>query len=97
MLKNLTIVVGLVAGLSACAAPYGYSGYGNTGYGYNEPVRERASHLRDTRVRARAGSQKTARCTGKSGPMGGYGGLWGLSLERRTCHARICGGRSMLR
>jgi hypothetical protein len=38
MLKNLTIVFGLVGGLSACAAPYGYSGYGNTGYGYNEPA-----------------------------------------------------------
>jgi hypothetical protein len=47
MLKNLAIAFGLVAGLSACAAPYGYPGYGNTGYGYgqapyygysNEPV-----------------------------------------------------------
>jgi hypothetical protein len=38
MLKNLAIVFGLVAGLSACAAPYGYPGYGNTGYGYNEPA-----------------------------------------------------------
>jgi hypothetical protein len=38
MLKNLTIVFGLVAGLSACAAPYGYTGYGNTGYGYAEPA-----------------------------------------------------------
>jgi hypothetical protein len=28
----------LVAGLSACAAPYGYTGYGNTGYGYNQPA-----------------------------------------------------------
>jgi hypothetical protein len=38
MLKNLSIVFGLVAGLSACAAPYGYGGYGNAGYGYNEPA-----------------------------------------------------------
>jgi len=38
MLKNLAIVFGLVAGLSACAAPYGYPGYGDTGYGYNEPA-----------------------------------------------------------
>jgi hypothetical protein len=38
MLKNLTIVFGLVTGLSACMAPYGYTGYGNTGYGYNEPA-----------------------------------------------------------
>jgi hypothetical protein len=38
MLKNLTIVFGLVAGLAACAAPSGYTGYGNTGYGYNEPA-----------------------------------------------------------
>jgi hypothetical protein len=38
MLKNLTIVFGLVAGLSACAAPYGYTGYGDTGYGYSEPT-----------------------------------------------------------
>ena len=37
MLKNLTIVFGLVVGLSACAAPYGYTGYGNPGYGYDEP------------------------------------------------------------
>jgi hypothetical protein len=29
-------------------------------------------------ARARAGSQKTGTCTGKSGPMGGYGGLWEL-------------------
>ncbi len=32
MLKNLAIVVGLVAGLSACI-PYGYNGYS-----YNTPV-----------------------------------------------------------
>ena len=38
MLKNLAIVFGLVAGLSACATPYGYPGYGDTGYGYNEPA-----------------------------------------------------------
>jgi hypothetical protein len=38
MLKKLTIVVGLVAGLSACVGPYGYNGYGNTGYGYNKPA-----------------------------------------------------------
>jgi hypothetical protein len=38
MIKNLTIVLGLVVGLSACVAPYGYSGYGNTGYGYAEPA-----------------------------------------------------------
>ena len=34
MLKNLAIVLGLAAGLTACMGPYGYSGYGNTGYGY---------------------------------------------------------------
>jgi hypothetical protein len=38
MLKNLMIAFCLVAGLSACAAPYGYTGYGNTGYGYNQPA-----------------------------------------------------------
>jgi hypothetical protein len=38
MLKNLAIVLGLLAGLSACAAPYGYPGYGNPGYGYAEPA-----------------------------------------------------------
>ncbi len=53
MLKNLAIVLGLVVGLSACVAPYGYNGYGyngygntgygntgygNTGYGYNQPA-----------------------------------------------------------
>jgi len=32
MLKKLVIVLGLVASLPACVAPYG-----NTGYGYNEP------------------------------------------------------------
>jgi hypothetical protein len=37
MLKNLAIVVGLVAGLSACI-PYGYNGYDSTGYGYNQPA-----------------------------------------------------------
>jgi hypothetical protein len=37
MLKNLAIVVGLVAGLSACI-PYGYNGYDSTGYGYNRPA-----------------------------------------------------------
>ena len=37
MLKNLAIVVGLVAGLSACM-PYGYNGYDSTGYGYNQPA-----------------------------------------------------------
>ena len=33
MLKKLVIVLGLVAGLSACVGPYD-----NTGYGYNEPA-----------------------------------------------------------
>ena len=37
MLKNLAIVVGLVAGLSACI-PYGYNRYDSTGYGYNPPA-----------------------------------------------------------
>jgi hypothetical protein len=38
MLKNLALVFGLLAGLSACAAPYGYPGYGYPpGYGYAEP------------------------------------------------------------
>ena len=37
MLKNLAIVLGLAAGLSACMGPYGYSGYG-AGYGYNRPA-----------------------------------------------------------
>ena len=37
MLKNLAIVVGLVAGLSACI-PYGYNEYDSTGYGYNRPA-----------------------------------------------------------
>ena len=46
MLKNLAIVLGLVAGLTACMGPYGYNGYGSAagdghngygsaGYGYN--------------------------------------------------------------
>jgi hypothetical protein len=38
MLKNLAIVLGLVAGLSACMGSYGYNGYGGTGYGYNKPA-----------------------------------------------------------
>jgi hypothetical protein len=38
MLKKLTIVLGLVAGLSACMGPHGYNGYGGTGYGYNQPA-----------------------------------------------------------
>ena len=33
MFSNLLVVLGLLAGLSACVAPYGY-----TGYGYNEPA-----------------------------------------------------------
>jgi hypothetical protein len=37
MLKNLAIVAGLVAGLSACI-PSGYNGYNSTGYGYNQPA-----------------------------------------------------------
>ena len=37
MFKNLAIVSGLVAGLSACT-PYGYNGYDSTGYGYNQPA-----------------------------------------------------------
>jgi hypothetical protein len=35
MLKNLAIVIGLTAGLSACI-PYGYNGYDSTGYGSNQ-------------------------------------------------------------
>ena len=35
MLKNLAMVLGLAAGLTACMGPYGSSGYGNTGYGYS--------------------------------------------------------------
>ncbi len=37
MVKNLAIVVGLMAGLSACI-PYSYNGYDSTGYGYNQPA-----------------------------------------------------------
>jgi hypothetical protein len=37
MIKNLAIVIGLMAGLSACG-PYGYNGYDSTGYGYNQPA-----------------------------------------------------------
>ena len=57
MLKNLAIVLGLVAGLSACMGPYGYSGYGagygynrpaNYGYGYNTPVYYGGSYDPDT-------------------------------------------------
>ena len=55
MFKNLAIAFGLAAGLSACAAPYGYPGYGypgygypgysNTGYGYsNQPVYDGPSY-----------------------------------------------------
>jgi hypothetical protein len=36
MFKNLTIALGLMAGLSACTAPFTYTGYDNPGYGYNE-------------------------------------------------------------
>jgi hypothetical protein len=36
MLKNLAIVVVLVAGLSGCI-PYGYNTHDSTGYGYNQP------------------------------------------------------------
>jgi hypothetical protein len=32
MLRNLAIGFGLLAGLSACVAPYGYPGYGYGGY-----------------------------------------------------------------
>jgi hypothetical protein len=39
MLKNLAMVLGLVAGLSACADPYyGYHGSGSDGYGYHGPA-----------------------------------------------------------
>ena len=42
MLKKLVIVLGLVAGLSACVGPYGDTGYGYSelayGYGPNTPV-----------------------------------------------------------
>ena len=42
MLKNLAIGFGLLAGLSASVAPYGYPGYGYSGYpapgyGYSQP------------------------------------------------------------
>ena len=37
MLKNLAIVIGLMAGVSACI-PYGYNGYDSTRYGYNQPA-----------------------------------------------------------
>ena len=40
--QNLAIVLGLVTGLSVCAGPYGNTGYGYDepvyGYGYNTPV-----------------------------------------------------------
>jgi hypothetical protein len=49
MLKNLAIVVGLVAGVSACI-PYGYNGYDSTGYGYNQPAYTGSSY--DTPVYA---------------------------------------------
>jgi hypothetical protein len=35
MLKNLALALGLMVGLSACVAPYGYPGYGYPpGYSY---------------------------------------------------------------
>jgi hypothetical protein len=42
-LKKLVIVLGLAASLSACAGPYGNTGYGSnqppySGYGPNTPV-----------------------------------------------------------
>ena len=37
MLKNWD-GPGSVAGLSACMGPYGYNGYGGTGYGYAQPA-----------------------------------------------------------
>ena len=38
MLKNLTIVFGLMAGLSSCAVPYGTTGYGSNEPPYYGPV-----------------------------------------------------------
>jgi hypothetical protein len=43
MLKNLAIVTGLLAGLSACI-PYGYNGYDSTRYGYNQPAYSGSSY-----------------------------------------------------
>ena len=37
MLKNLAIVVGLAAGVSACISS-GYNGHDSSGYGYNQPA-----------------------------------------------------------
>jgi hypothetical protein len=38
MPKNLALALGLLAGMSACVAPYGYPGYGYPpGYGYAAP------------------------------------------------------------
>jgi hypothetical protein len=38
MLKNLALALGLLAGLSACVAPYGDPGYSYPpGYGYAQP------------------------------------------------------------
>jgi hypothetical protein len=38
MLKNLALVFGLLAGLSACVAPYRYPEYGYPpGYAYSQP------------------------------------------------------------
>lgn len=51
MFKNLAIVVGLVADVSAFI-PYGYNGYDSTGYGYNElPTLDPATtHLSTRRI-----------------------------------------------
>ena len=43
MLKNLAIVIGLMACLSACI-PYGYNGYDSTGYGQNQPAYSGSSY-----------------------------------------------------
>ena len=48
MLKNLAIVLGLVAGLSACMGPYGYNGYSGSGYGRSTPVYYGGSYYSDT-------------------------------------------------
>ena len=81
MLKNLTIVVGLVAGLSACAAPYGSTGYGNTGYGYNEPA-QNAPPISETHAYAREPVRRRRRVVrGKAAQWVGTAAYGGCRLS----------------
>jgi hypothetical protein len=95
MLKNLAIVVGLMAGLSACI-PSGYNGYDNTGYGYTSrptsPPRSAAGYGRQAALSRDPHAVRLARREELADRRTQAGGLTRISMGASgRASSRPCG------